>query len=127
MIGHRIATLLLCWSLLDATVVRVIDADTFEADIPIWIGLTARERIRLLGVDTWELRTGEPGQAAKAFTARWLGEGEPQPNPFSVSACGRDGFGRLLGRVTRNDEDLAALLILHGHGVPYRGRSAAPP
>lgn len=107
-------TILMCFTV-TAMPVRTLDGDTFEALIPIWFGLTAQERVRVLGVDTPELRgpTKPTGLQAKAFTEAWLAKGSVE-----ISACDRDSFGRVLGRVLRNGDNLADLLIQAGLGSP---------
>jgi micrococcal nuclease len=106
---HLLAALL-CWAVTGLSG-RVIDGDTFWAKLDIWLNLHAIQTIRLLGVDTPELRD-EGGEAARRFTHEWLTKGA-----ITVSACKADNFGRVLGKVTRDDQDLAELLIRAGHGV----------
>lgn len=79
-----------------ASVVRVIDADTFVVAAPIWHGLVATETVRLLGVNAPEVTgpSAAAGLAAKAFAAEWLGAG-----PVTLITCKRDAFGRSLARV----------------------------
>jgi endonuclease YncB( thermonuclease family) len=87
---------------------RVIDGDTF---ILYHVGVPAEERVRVLGLDAWEL-SDPRGAAAKAFTTEWLARA-----PFRLGSCKRDSFGRLLAIVTRNTDTLAVDLINAGHGV----------
>lgn len=105
----------LCWAAL-ATPVRTIDGDTFTADVRIWPGLTARETVRVLGVNTPERKglTREAGDAARAFTARWLDGAEVR-----LHVCQRDAFGRALATVTRarDGANLTTELIEGGYGV----------
>jgi endonuclease YncB( thermonuclease family) len=108
---------LLCWTVV-AEPGRVLDGDTFDAKLWIWPAIYTLDKVRVLGVDTPEITGGTPetraaAQAAKAFTAAWLAKGE-----ILVEVCKRDSFGRLLGRVTRQGEDLADALIKTGMGVP---------
>ena len=104
--------LLLCLTLVvqPEHVKRVIDGDTF---ILFHVGVPAEERVRVLGVDAVELRTPK-GIEAKEFTKTWIANG-----PFSMVACKRDSFGRLLGAVSRDQDDLGKALIDKGLGVPY--------
>lgn len=70
--------------------------------------------VRVCCVDTPEKK--DPGfDDATAFTDRWLHAG-----PFTLEVCKRDSFGRLLGVVTRDGEDLATALLESGLAVPYR-------
>lgn len=104
---------LLCWTV-TAHAGRVIDGDTFYLRAAIWLNQTADEPVRLLGVDTPELKTPtyEAGLAAKQFTEAWLRRAD-----VTLLVCKRDSFGRLLGVVSRGDELLATELIKAGHGV----------
>jgi endonuclease YncB( thermonuclease family) len=94
---------------------RVIDGDTFDAKLSLFLNLFSFERIRVLGVDTPELHapTLAAAQDARAFSIQWLGKG-----PVQLTACKRDDFGRLLAIVTRGEENLATELIKAGKGVP---------
>lgn len=96
-----------CWAATITTVVQVVDGDTVDAIVAIWpavgpyrehqTAVLLGERIRLLGVDAWELHGAdrEKGLAAREFTRRWLAD-HPEPR---VMACRRDAFGRLLGLI----------------------------
>lgn len=102
--------LLLCLTLIipPGQVRRTLDGDTFA----LWnVGLGNEERVRVLEIDTPE--RGQPGfDQATAFTATWLARGN-----FTITACKRDSFGRLLATVTRGTDTLAVALINAGHGV----------
>ena len=102
----------------------MIDGDTLEARLAIWLDLTATETIRLLGVDTPERHGGTraAGDAARTFTMEWL---ESRRGRLSVWACRRDSFGRLLCGITAEAEDrqpaqsLISAILQAGHGVAY--------
>jgi len=81
-----------------ATVLRVIDGDTFAADVDVGFGLWLRDqRIRLLGVDTDELRDRDPARRETARKARdWLTARLPAGSRVTVRTCKPDHFGRLL-------------------------------
>lgn len=113
--GHLAAALLLCWTWTGVIPGRVIDGDTFEAQVAIAPHHIWYPRVRVLGVDTPELdgATKPAALAAKAFTEAWLSRG-----PVVLVACKEDHFGRLLATVQRDGDNLATLLINAGHGVP---------
>lgn len=105
----------LCWSLILAPgeVLKTVDGDTFYLrTVKVWPGIAAvDEKVRVLEIDTPE--RGQPGfDAARAFTANWLAQGD-----FTMTACKRDSFGRLLVRVTRDGASLADALYAAGHGT----------
>lgn len=100
-------------------ITRYVDGDTVDALVRVWMGFQDRpiiipERIRVLGVDAAELRDPK-GPAAKEMTESWL-----QRGPVELRACKRDSFGRVLGTITRDDQNLATLLIEAGLGVPFK-------
>jgi endonuclease YncB( thermonuclease family) len=102
----------LCLSVLlpPTYVARVIDGDTFV--LYAATNVPPEERVRVLGVDAYELRDSL-GPAAKTFTTKWL-----QAGPFTLQGCKRDSFGRLLLTVTRGSDTLAVDLIKNHLGVP---------
>jgi len=101
----------LCFTV-TATPVRTIDGDTFDAVVSYWLNTQSTERIRVLNIDTPEMKKATMVRAlqAKAFTAQWLDKG-----PFQIDVCRRDVFGRLLAVVFRGDEVLADELRKAGH------------
>jgi endonuclease YncB( thermonuclease family) len=111
------AAWLLCW-LVSASVIRTIDGDTAVFAIDIWPGLTGTGHVRVLDVDTPEMKgaTRAAAERARDFTQAWLNKGEV----LLAVGCGRppqDSFGRYLGVVTRDGQSLADELIAAGHGV----------
>lgn len=117
LVKHLVSTAL-CFGMTCATlqldpgwILRVKDGDTFVIRNA---GITTFEDVRVCCVDTPEKK--DPGfDDATAFTDRWLHAG-----PFTLEVCKRDSFGRLLGVVTRDGEDLATALLESGLAVPYR-------
>ena len=102
--------MLLCLTALiqPAHVQRVIDGDTL---VLFHVGTPPEERVRLLGVDTPE--RGQPGaNEATAFTKSWL-----QRGAWTLTACQRDSFGRLLGTATRDGSSLGTQLVEAGLAV----------
>jgi endonuclease YncB( thermonuclease family) len=87
---------------------RTIDGDTF---VLYAVNIDAEERVRVLGVDAFEL--SQPlGDSARKVTDRWLHAGD-----FTISGCKHDSFGRLLMVVSRNGRTLADTLISLHLGV----------
>lgn len=117
----KIAFFVLACFTVNAETLRVIDGDTFSAKMEIWQGsdgpITVVERIRVLGVNTPENKkeTKAAYEAAKKYTTDWLGTDQ-----IRIFWCKRDSFGRILGTVTKNGNNLASDTIRDGHGVPYK-------
>lgn len=91
-------------------VLRVKDGDTFVVRNA---GITNSEDVRVCCINTPE-RKQPRAEEATGFTTDWLKAG-----PFVLEACKRDSFGRLLGTVTRDGQDLADALLEAGLAVPY--------
>jgi endonuclease YncB( thermonuclease family) len=106
-----------------AQVVRVVDGDTLEIDARIWPGQSVRTLVRVLGVDTPELRgkcENERDLALKAknFLVQRLVGGEVQLRLIDFDKFG----GRMLAQVwAAQGSDLAASLIASGLARPYQG------
>lgn len=110
-----------------ATVVRVIDGDTVEADVHVWPGHTVRVSVRLRGIDAPELRsqcTEERVMAerARAHLAALLDSGS-----VNVRNVARDKFyGRVVADLeTDEGHDVAPLLLAADLARPYDGRRRA--
>ncbi|RMH81569.1 MAG: nuclease [Actinomyces sp.] len=101
-----------------AQVRRVVDGDTLDLDVDLGFHLRALIRVRLQGVDTWEVRGPErpAGLEAKAFVERWL---EVDQDHVIVETTKTGKFGRWLARITRPSDgaDLGVDLLAAGHGV----------
>jgi len=113
-----------------ARVDRVIDGDTLVMQIDLGFHMTAKVSVRLLGVDTPELRGGteeskQRARDAKSFVSLWCNEAMAHAVPadewpFVVTTAKGDSFGRWLGRVyvVRTGEELSQALLDNGHAVP---------
>ena len=111
-----------------ALVLRVIDGDTIAVRARIWIGQSVETRVRIVGVDTPELRGKcaleiELAAAAREFVVEALGD-----QPVTLHDVRYDKFGgRVLARVeSSTGKDIARLLIAAGLGRPYDGGKRAP-
>lgn len=111
-----------------SNVVSVHDGDTITVTTDLGRRLSITETIRLYGVNSPELSTGEPGQVATKFVKDWF---------FSygndVVLCTRkdkkDKYGRLLATVFVMAGDLFKCLntdlVGSGNAVPYLVKSEA--
>ena len=109
----------------NARVTRVVDGDTLEVEIDLGFHTWVKKRIRVLGVDTPEIKgeTRDAGIAAAKATRGWV-----------ASACGDiqirthldkvDSFGRILAEIWSGKESLGRYLIEAGHAVAYLVRKA---
>lgn len=104
-----------------AKVVRVIDGDTFVADVDLGYHVTMTESFRLLGIDTPERHgaTKDAGEAARLFSLQWFAD---RGNQVWLKSIKTEKFGRWLAEVTDDKgESLRAALLTAGHAVEYDG------
>lgn len=107
-----------------ARVERVIDGDTIDLTIDAGFRSTREERVRLLGVNTPEVRgaTRQAGVAARTFVEDWLSRvADGDEWPLIVQTHKGDAFGRYLGRIWRRHDGacLNDTLLMAGHAVPF--------
>ncbi len=101
-----------------ATVVKIVDADTFDVSIDLGFKMTTEQRLRLEGVDAWEVRGEErtAGLAAKAFVV----DAMPVGSTVIVRTEKTGKYGRYIAKITLPDgRDLGETLIKQGHAEPY--------
>ena len=118
-----------------AALVRVIDGDTAIMRVDLGFHVTAEVSVRLLGVNTPEIRSKDPKERlgadnAKSFAEKWFSSNtiaSPGADPFRgwpfvVQTSKGDSFGRWLGRVwsRRNGDELNQALLDSGHAIVFR-------
>ena len=116
-------------------VTRVVDGDTVDADIDLGFNMFSKDRIRLMGLDTPESRTRnkhekQHGLAAKARLKELIAGATTIPGKrgkknvyLQTSKAGKGKFGRILGTLHVNGENLNEILIRENHARPYYGGS----
>ena len=114
-------------------VTRVVDGDTVDADIDLGFNLFTKDRIRLYGIDTPESRTRNKkekalGLASKERLKEIIKSAEPMPGKrgkkqifLQTSKDGKGKFGRILGTLWVNGQNVNDLLITEDHARPYMG------
>jgi micrococcal nuclease len=112
-----------------ATLMRVVDGDTIDAEIDLGFKIFIKERIRLMGIDTPESRTRNLaekswGKAASARLSQLLAEANGE---FTlVTKKQKKGkFGRILGTLSISTQDgivdANQVLIDEQLAIPYTG------
>jgi micrococcal nuclease len=112
-----------------ATLMRVVDGDTIDAEIDLGFKIFIKERIRLMGIDTPESRTRNLaekswGKAASARLSELLAEADGK---FTlVTKMQKKGkFGRILGTIEVSTKDgivdANQVLINEQLAIPYTG------
>ncbi len=105
-----------------AKVVNIVDGDTIDVDMDLGCNIHVFKRLRLLGIDTWEVRgkEREHGLIAKQFVIDKLAEVDN--NVMVQTKMDSEGkYGRLLAWVwTKPNETPVCLneeLLNEGHGT----------
>jgi len=100
--------------------IRVVDGDTLEADIDLGFGVALTAiKIRVAKIDCPEMST-EAGVTAKGFTKNWVdSKVDTVQVVVSVKNHKKDKYGRILGSVSADGEDLAEMLMNAGHAMGY--------
>lgn len=108
-----------------ATIVRVIDGDTVEADAHVWPGHTVRVSVRLRGIDAPELRSRCDAERALAERARAHLATLLHSGSVQVRNVARDKFfGRVVADLeTDEGDEIAPLLLAAELARPYAGGS----
>lgn len=115
----------------EATIIRVIDGDSFLAMVDQGFNDYTKLAFRVYGIDCPE-KTGKTKVAGLAAMKRAEElipvNGVVRLKSFQLpKEDGRnwpietDKYGRWLAKVTRGEIDLASTLILEGHGISYFG------
>jgi len=105
----------------EATVLRVVDADTFDLMIDVGLSTHVRERVRLNRVNAWETRGPErpKGLRAARFVRKLMPKGRSVRITTTKLKSGMEmkgKYGRYVVDVTLKDgRDLSDLLVAKKH------------
>lgn len=107
----------------EATVVEVIDGDTFLAEAHVWPGHSVRVNIRVRGIDAPEMKSRCEGERAAALHARAVLAELIGRGAISISNIGgAKYYGRVLADVATGDGAAVSDIMLERNLVrPYRG------
>jgi micrococcal nuclease len=109
-------------------VTNVIDGDTLEVRVMVWLGQEVVTHVRIAGIDTPEKhgkcqREKDLAEQARARTEQLLADSEVALYDIQNDKYG----GRVRARVvTSSGEDLGQLLIKSGLARPYKGEARQP-
>jgi endonuclease YncB( thermonuclease family) len=110
-----------------ASVLRVIDGDTFVADAHVWPGETVRVSVRIRGIDAPELHSRCAAERVAATQARAALAGLLGSGPVTISNIGGDKYyGRVLADVATGEGDVAPRMLSRALAKPYAGGRRMP-
>ena len=109
-----------------AELIRVIDGDTVEARIRIWIGQTVTTRIRLRDIDAPEMKSRCPAEHKAALRAKKTLSRLLEHSTLLLSEIsGGTYHGRVLAHLHLPDgRSISDILLKRGLVKPYRPRSS---
>ena len=107
-------------------ITRVVDGDTVDAEIDCGFDIIFKSRIRLYGIDTPESRTRDldekaRGKLASQFIKDKIAEAKLVKVKTKLDKKGK--FGRVLGSIIADNEDLNELMVKNYLAVAYFGQS----
>lgn len=106
-----------------ADVLSIVDGDTLDMRVTIWLGQQVVTRVRLRGIDAPELGAGCAEERHRAVLARDALEALALARPLVLTQVGSDKYGgRVLARLQLPDgTDAGQALLSAGHARPYGG------
>lgn len=106
-----------------AEILDVVDGDTIEARVTIWLGQQVTTRVRLRGIDTPELSSECAEERRLARAAREALREILAPGRALLVNVGHDKYGRrvLAGLRTGESSDVAGLMLARGLARAYAG------
>jgi len=108
-----------------ATIDRVIDGDTVDATINVGFDTTVKKTLRLLRVDTAELRSSDVQEKTLAYSAKDFVTEKVLGKRVTIKTIKHDSFGRWLAEVyyQENDKTLCLSDVLLAEGLAEEFRS----
>jgi micrococcal nuclease len=103
-------------------VVKVVDGDTIDVLIDLGFDLTKKERIRLAGIDTPESRTRNLEEKKMGLEAKEYLQNKLDNCKNLRVKTEKDGkYGRMLGWLHGNDENINNIMVTEGYAWEYDG------
>lgn len=97
---------------------RIVDGDTIDVDIDLGFSIHQKNRVRLFGIDTPEVRTRDVDEKAKGFAAKIrLTELLPEEFVIQTKYDNRGKYGRVLGTLIVNNQNINEQLVEEGHAI----------
>jgi micrococcal nuclease len=101
---------------------RVIDGDSLELELDLGLDISIKEIVRLWGIDAPETRTRDLEEKALGLQSEdWLQRAldEAVTIQFHSKVYARGKYGRLLGDIYADGENLNVTMLQEGLAEPY--------
>ena len=103
-----------------ATLNRIIDGDTIDVNIDLGFDVKIKQRVRLYGINTPEVRTRDLVEKEKGIKAtEYLKTILPKKNKKKTILNKRGKYGRVLGILLVNDENINEKMVNEGYATRY--------
>ena len=83
----------------ECELIKVVDGDTIDAYIDLGFKIKIKQRIRYMGLDTWESRTRDLEEKAKGLEAKARNKALLEQGIFKLRSFGTGKYGRVLGEI----------------------------
>lgn len=103
---------------------RVIDGDTIDVTVDLGFNIFHNITVRLLGINAPETRTKDLGEKVKGLEAKdflRIYMDDNRDSFMTLESSNLDSFGRSIGIIFVDGENLSGLMLREGHAVPYEG------
>lgn len=106
-----------------ATLNRIIDGDTIDVNVDLGFGIQIKQRVRLHGINTPEVRTLNLEEKKKGLAAKdRLKELLPKEFIIQTILNKRGKYGRVLGILWVNKENINEQMVTEGHAEKYTSK-----
>ncbi len=96
----------------NAKVLRVVDGDTVEVELDLGFHIKYKNTVRLAGINTQEINDKDPVKRTLARDAKYFVEKLlPKDTTVIVYSKSLDKYGRILGDVVVNNQNISTLLL----------------
>lgn len=102
-------------------IVKVVDGDTVDALIDLGFHTYVHKRIRLYGLNAPESRTRDKEEKKRGMAAKKRLKELLKSKNISVVSHGVGKFGRVLGELICDGNNVNDQLVTEGHAVKYFG------
>ena len=106
-----------------ATLNRIIDGDTIDVDIDLGFNVKIKQRVRLHGINTPEVRTLDLEIKKKGLEATdYLKKILPKEFIIETILNKRGKYGRVLGILWDKEININKKMVKEGYAEEYRGK-----
>jgi micrococcal nuclease len=102
---------------------RIVDGDTIDVDIDLGFDVKIKQRVRLYGINTPEVRTKDLKEKQKGIEAtEYLRKILPKEFIIQTILNKRGKYGRVLGIIWVNEENINEKMVTEGYATKYDTR-----